>query len=84
MEMRLWTEQNITNKQDKDLVTQNWMQILFIWQSSYDMANRRAIASNVDWQVDKKSNSDRAKYLFETSLYCDCEFLVGNEEEKEV
>nr|CAH0102927.1 unnamed protein product [Daphnia galeata] len=48
------------------------------------MANRRAIASNVDWQVDKKSNSDRAKYLFETALYCDCEFLVGNEEEKEL
>lgn len=48
------------------------------------MANRRAIASNVDWQVDKKSNSERAKYLFETGLYCDCEFLVGNEEEKEV
>ncbi|KAK4005709.1 BTB/POZ domain-containing protein 2-like [Daphnia magna] len=48
------------------------------------MANRRAIASNVDWQVDKKSNSERAKYLFETSLYCDCEFLVGNEEEKEL
>ena len=55
-----------------------------VYLLKYDMANRRAIASNVDWQVDKKSNSDRAKYLFETALYCDCEFLVGNEEEKEV
>ena len=46
------------------------------------MANRRAIASNVDCQVDRKNNSDRAKYLFETAFYCDCEFLVGNVEEK--
>ena len=49
------------------------------------MASRRVTTtSNVDWQVDKKCNADRAKYMFETSLYCDCEFLVGNEDEKEV
>ena len=40
--------------------------------------------SNVDWQIDKKSNSERAKHMFDTSLYCDCEFLVGGEEGKEV
>lgn len=60
------------------------LHVTIIQVSKDRMANRRAIASNVDWQVDKKSNSERAKYLFETSLYCDCEFLVGNEEEKEV
>lgn len=48
------------------------------------MANRRMATTNVDWQVEKKCNAERAKYMFETSLYCDCEFLVGNEEEKEV
>ena len=45
---------------------------------------KRLTEVNVDWQVDKKCNADRAKYMFETSLYCDCEFLVGNEDEKEV
>ena len=45
---------------------------------------KRLTEVNVDWQVDKKCNADRAKYMFETSLYCDYEFLVGNEDEKEV
>ena len=45
---------------------------------------RNSRVSNVDWQIDKKTNSERAKHMFDTSLYCDCEFLVGNEEGKEV
>ena len=49
------------------------------------MSNSRNIrVSNLDWQIDKKSNGERAKHMFDTSLYCDCEFLVGNEEEREV
>ena len=39
---------------------------------------------NVDWHVEKKCNADRARHMFETSLYSDCEFLVGIEDDKEV
>ena len=45
-------------------------------------SNRRV--STVDWQMEKKTNSERAKNMFDTSLYCDCEFLVGGEQGKEV
>ena len=43
-----------------------------------------AANSSIDWQVEKKTNADRAKFLLETSLYCDCQFLVGNEDDKQV
>ena len=29
---------------------------------------------DVDWHVEKKCNADRARYMFETSFYCDCDF----------
>ena len=37
---------------------------------------------NVDWHVEKKCNADRARHMFETSLYSDCEFLVGIQDDK--
>ena len=45
---------------------------------------KRSTKVDVDWQVEKKCNAERARYMFEMSIYCDCEFLVGNEDEKEV
>ena len=45
---------------------------------------KRSTEVDVDWQVEKKCNAERARYMFEMSIYCDCEFLVGNEDEKEV
>ena len=39
----------------------------------------------LDWQIAKMTNGDRARHMLETSLYADCEFLVGgNDEVKEV
>lgn len=32
---------------------------------------------NEDWHSSKSTTLERAKYLLETGLYADCEFLVG-------
>ncbi len=46
-------------------------------------SSRRTV--NLDWQIAKMTNGDRARHMLETSLYADCEFLVGgNDEVKEV
>ena len=48
------------------------------------MASSR-LPAKLDWQMAKMTNSDRARHMLETSLYADCEFLVGGDDEvKEV
>ncbi len=37
--------------------------------------------NNQDWQSSKLTTLDRTKHILETSLYADCDFLVGDEKE---
>ena len=49
--------------------------------TSHSMGN----AISEDWQIAKVTNAERARHMLETSLYSDCEFLVGgNDDRKEV
>lgn len=42
-------------------------------------------AENFDWQIDKKTNSERARHMLLNALYTDCEFSVGvTKNEKQV
>lgn len=48
------------------------------------MASRKVCNVSVDWQIEKNTNAERARHMLDTSLYSDCEFLVGNEDDKKV
>ena len=43
-----------------------------------------AAVNSINWKIQFKSSADRAKFLLETNVLSDCQFLVGNEHDKQV
>lgn len=38
----------------------------------------------IDWQIHKKKNSERGKYILETGLWADCKFIFCHVQPKKV
>ena len=47
--------------------------------NTLEMASSRRPVK-LDWQIAKMTNGDRARHMLETSLYADCEFVVGGDD----